>query len=46
MKNREKDKSTESYGLKPISEGLKPTSGAKTPKAPKGGTSQSNKGKK
>ena len=38
-------KGPSTHGLKPISEGVKPSSGSQSPKPPKGGTSQSNKGK-
>jgi hypothetical protein len=46
MNKSTKGKGIVTHGIKPVSEGLKPTSGTKTPKAPKGGTSQSNKGNK
>jgi hypothetical protein len=46
MDKSKKSKDVVSHGIRPVLEGIKPTSGSKAPKAPKGGTSQSNKGNK
>ena len=43
MSKSKKGKGIETHGIKPVSEGLKPSSGSKNPKPPKGGTGQSNK---
>ena len=45
MDSKNKGQDITQHGFKPVSKGLKPSTGSKSPKPPKGGSSQSPKGK-